>query len=132
MKLHSTGGEKPSKLDSLHLTVPDTSSGSEQDGMQAGKKLPMKHSLRKTKSRGKGKGPDTIEHAMVLDEVDYEESEVDNGVYEIGVRNVDNRTDTKGHGAGSKLAEKETGGVRDADEDLKSRQTITADVHNAY
>ena len=72
LKLRTSGFEKGSRIDS-HLAVPESSSGSEQDGQQGGKKGLGKRSLRKTKSRGKGKGPDSLEPGLVLDEMEGED-----------------------------------------------------------
>ena len=46
----------------------ESSSSSEQDGFHYGRKPVVKRSLRKTKSRGKGKGPDDLEPSFILPE----------------------------------------------------------------
>lgn len=50
----------------------DTSSGSEQDGIRTGRRAFGKRNLRKTRSRGKGKGPDSLSPALLLDELEME------------------------------------------------------------
>ena len=66
-----TGGAA-SRSDSGSCTdriTTESSSGSEQDGFHYGRNKPVgKRSLRKTKSRGKGKGPDGLEPSLILDE----------------------------------------------------------------
>lgn len=75
MKLRTAGSEKGLRSDINPLGLPESSSGSEQDNLQIGKKLFGRRSLRKTKSRGKGKGPDSLEPELALDEVEGEEAE---------------------------------------------------------
>lgn len=70
MKLRTSGG-LGSRSDSGSCTdriTTESSSGSEQDGFHYGRKPVGKRSLRKTKSRGKGKGPDDLEPSLILDE----------------------------------------------------------------
>ncbi|XP_053373889.1 polycystic kidney disease 1 like 1-like isoform X2 [Mercenaria mercenaria] len=97
LKLRTSGLEKGQRLETNPLGLPESSSGSEQDGLQSGKKMFGRRSLRKTKSRGKGKGPDSLEPALILDEIEGEEAES----FEVEVDLVeappcDNDNQTKG------------------------------------
>jgi hypothetical protein len=75
LKLRTSAAEKGQRLETNPLGLPESSSGSEQDSLQIGKKMFGRRSLRKTKSRGKGKGPDSLEPALILDEIEGEEAE---------------------------------------------------------
>ena len=103
-----TGGPT-SRSDSGSCTeriTTESSSGSEQDGFHYGRKPVGKRSLRKTKSRGKGKGPDGLEPSLVLDE----EGEVAEDLIE------------------NKVEEKiEPEGINTNDNSLE--QTVTAEIH---
>lgn len=80
MKLRTSG--PTSRSDSGSCTdriTTESSSGSEQDGFHYGRKPVGKRSLRKTKSRGKGKGPDDLEPSLVLDEEGEAIEEVSEG-----------------------------------------------------
>ncbi|KAL4222250.1 Polycystic kidney disease [Mactra antiquata] len=75
LKIRALGSDKGIRSDVNPLGLLESSSGSEQDSLQLGKKLFGRRSLRKTKSRGKGKGPDSLEPALVLDEIEGEDIE---------------------------------------------------------
>ena len=78
LKLRTGVMERGSRSDT-HVTgiekLLESSSGSEQDSIHVGRKLLGRRSLRKTKSRGKGKGPGSLEPSLVLDELEGEEVE---------------------------------------------------------
>ncbi|XP_052246841.1 polycystic kidney disease 1 like 1-like [Dreissena polymorpha] len=127
LKLRTCSGtEKMPKSDG-HLTIPpDTSSGSEQDGMQVGKKLLGKRNLRKTKSRGKGKGPDNLEPELVLDELDFEDHQ----------DLLDLEGQQQGKGLGVVVLETVEGGngadLKPAQMPFNKEHVVTADVHQVY
>ncbi|XP_052802584.1 uncharacterized protein LOC128232845 isoform X2 [Mya arenaria] len=122
LKILSLGTEKTLRCDGAYLTLPDTSSGSEQDGMQSGKKPPPpKHSLRKTKSRGKGKGPDSLEPALILDELDCEDVNME----------YDNTTVTEAAEEPSYNANVDSE-LRDSKTPGYLEQVVTADVHHIF
>lgn len=113
MKLRTAGSEKGLRSDTNPLGLPESSSGSEQDSLQIGKKLFGRRSLRKTKSRGKGKGPDSLEPALALDEVEGEEAES----YEMEENLVDTPSEQDNHSKGSN--------------NEKSAHVVTADIHHS-
>lgn len=90
LKLRTSSTDKSQRLETNLLGHLESSSGSEQDGLQIGKKLFGRRSLRKTKSRGKGKGPDSLEPALILDELEGEEVESNNKVEADILDEIDN------------------------------------------
>ena len=83
-------GDKQLKPEQTYTGVErliESSSGSEQDSFQAGRKLLGKRSLRKTKSRGKGKGADEdLGPGLVLDELDGEDAEFNQTFTVVGLQ----------------------------------------------
>ena len=75
LKVHGDKGARSESLLSGIERMLESSSGSEQDGIRVGRKMSGKRNLRKTKSRGKGKGADSLEPALILDELEMEEGE---------------------------------------------------------
>ena len=110
MKIRTTGPN--SRSDSGSCTdriTTESSSSSEQDGFHYGRKPVMKRSLRKTKSRGKGKGPDDLEPSLILPEEGEGIEEGAEGKIEGAVGNWDGKIET---------------GVSDSGD-----QVVTAEIH---
>ena len=74
-KLAADRGLYKSEVGGTSITA-ESSSGSEQDGMVAvhgGRRPPGKRNLRKTRSRGKGKGPGGLSPALMLEDLPLED-----------------------------------------------------------
>ncbi|KAL3831269.1 hypothetical protein ACJMK2_023042, partial [Sinanodonta woodiana] len=79
----STPGERlGQRSDNSGSITTESSSGSEQDAVHCARRSMSKRNLRKTKSRGKGKGPDSIAPPTSLDELEDENMEEDLGAPE--------------------------------------------------